>query len=338
MQIIDLSRLLDVAGIENLMPPGAARTEGLYQGNEGVQFRSPGRDSQLIQEIVRLADGVFLLASDYSPEGEQWHRQIVDDSDWLHIQLRLRGGGCERISEADTVATPEKSCVISRYPKFSMIDRKVDRTPSWRAVCLLATPRGLTDLMGITPSALPDRAQWMIVERQSEPQTHVLPLLPALVQAANDVLSCSFPRDFRHLYLRAKSLELLSIVLQELCRAQSLPNPFGVKLSAADLVKLSVARTLITEHLESTSTLAELAQRVGLNRTKLALGFKEVYGTSVQSYWRDLKLNHARELLRGGSARVTEVALSLGYSDLSSFTRAFSRKFGVLPRECREHL
>jgi AraC-like DNA-binding protein len=132
--------------------------------------------------------------------------------------------------------------------------------------------------------------------------------------------------------MRAKSLELLSTVLDAL--DDSKPE-WQVKLSSADFRKISRARQIMTTELEATLTLAELAHRVGLNRTKLALGFKGVYGTSVQAYWRDAKLDRARELLRAGDLPVTEVALSLGYSELSSFTRAFTRRFGVLPRDCR---
>jgi len=91
------------------------------------------------------------------------------------------------------------------------------------------------------------------------------------------------------------------------------------------------------QELGDSLTLAALARRVGLNRTKLALGFKEIYGTSVQAYWRDARLSRARELLQNAGARVTDIALTLGYSELSSFTRAFSRRYGVLPKALKPY-
>ena len=40
-------------------------------------------------------------------------------------------------------------------------------------------------------------------------------------------------------------------------------------------------------------------------------------------------------MLRSQGLSVNEVALRVGYSEISSFTRAFTRKFGVLPRDCK---
>jgi AraC family transcriptional activator of pyochelin receptor len=113
------------------------------------------------------------------------------------------------------------------------------------------------------------------------------------------------------------------------------PSQPKIVLSPLDVSKLDKARRMMLDQLETPMTLGMLARRVGLNRTKLALGFKEVFGLPVQEYWRAERLNRARELLQGSNARVTDVALSLGYSEVSSFARAFSRKFGLLPRSLR---
>jgi AraC-like DNA-binding protein len=173
------------------------------------------------------------------------------------------------------------------------------------------------------------------LDDQLELRTAMLPLHSAMVLMVNDILSCSFRGGNRRAYMRAKSLELLSTVIHALGDSHAGARRSVVKLSTTDLDKISLSRSIMASELEHKLTLAQLARRVGLNRTKLALGFKEVYGTSVQAFWRDAKLSRARELLRAGETRVTEVALRMGYSELSSFTRAFGRKFGVLPRACR---
>ena len=92
---------------------------------------------------------------------------------------------------------------------------------------------------------------------------------------------------------------------------------------------------MCSSHLNSTLTLSNLARKVGINRTKLALGFKAVYEVTVQTFWRNAKLDRALQMLREDEVSVTEVALSLGYSELSSFTRAFTRRFGMVPRQCK---
>jgi AraC family transcriptional regulator, transcriptional activator of the genes for pyochelin and ferripyochelin receptors len=166
-------------------------------------------------------------------------------------------------------------------------------------------------------------------------RSDTIPLNPALMAPLSDVFSCTLRGSMRRAYMRGKSLEILSTLVDALDRTTEQHAASEIKLSPADLAKLAVARSLMIEHLEDPLSLAPLARRVGLNRTKLALGFKATYGDSVQAYWRDVRLLRARDLLQSGGIGVTEAAFSVGYSELSSYTRAFSWKFGVLPKACK---
>ncbi len=135
--------------------------------------------------------------------------------------------------------------------------------------------------------------------------------------------------------MRGKALDLLATVIHALGKTGS-TSALTVRLLAADMKRIALARSIMCAHLESTLTLSELARKVGINRTKLALGFKAAYGVSVQAFWRDARLDYARQILRDGQTPVSEVAYSVGYAELSSFTRAFTRRFGIAPRECME--
>jgi AraC family transcriptional regulator, transcriptional activator of the genes for pyochelin and ferripyochelin receptors len=333
--LFDFSRLLDTPLVEGVVPAGCVPAQGVYGSRDGLQLRTAGRRSQLVQEIVQVTDGAFLFASDFSPTGESLHRQVVNDSDWVHIQFRLNGGGQERLSQTEVIETPARSCVVIRYPQSSVVDRTTHATDSFRMACLLLNPRALTHLLDAPASRLPEPTLWMAQETQLELHASLLPLTSNMRLAVNDVLSCAYRGAARRAYMRAKSLELLSSVVHALDKPAEQRNDASVKLSPMDVSKIAQARHFMLKELESSMTLAALARRVGLNRTKLALGFKEVYGVSVQAYWRDERLSRARELLQCGKVRVTDVALSLGYSEASAFTRAFSRKFGLLPSDLR---
>jgi len=334
IQTIDYASILDESWTGGLLPAGACAADDFYLERDGVHFRSKKQDARLSQDMVRLSDRAFLFASEYALRDAQLHRQIVTQSDWVHVQFRLGGSGREHVSESVVIETPEKSCVVARYPKDAIVDRTSDSTDHWKVACLFISPKGLTELLDIAPSALPPSVTWLAAEGQFDLRASTVPLQAAMVMAVNDILTCPFRGGNRRAYMRAKSLELLSTVIHTLSGAD-LSERSEVKLSSSDKQKIALAKAIMTGDLESTLTLAELARKIGLNRTKLALGFKDIYGVSVQAFWRDVKLCKAREMLRDGEARVTEVALSLGYSELSSFTRAFTRKFGVLPRNCK---
>jgi len=337
MQPIDFSGLLDAKKAAVVLPANAQLSYDAYGAEDGVQFKcADANEDQLIQEIVRIDEEAFLLATDCSARSERTHLQVVSRSDWVHIQFRLAGGGRERVARADTIETPDNCCIIARYPKNALIERCLDKAERWRAVCLLMTPTALIQLLGAPTSSLPGAIQWLTSSDSGEQLSKTIPLHSGFALAGNDILSCSLRGRTRHMYMRAKFQELLSIVLDALERRAAGERRASVKLSAADLHRIAQARMIMIEDLDCPMTLAQLARAVGLNRTKLALGFKHVHGSSVQVFWRDIRLSRARALLQENGARVTDVALRMGYSELSSFTRAFNRKFGILPRDCKD--
>lgn len=333
MQAIDYSKFLDSTTVRRFVPSQTTPDEDIYECDEGLRFRSEAQN-RVCWETVRLAAGAFLLASENSPGEVLTYRQDVNESDWIHIQFRLTGGGCEDIAHSGVVQTPESSCVVSRYPENCVVERTVDTTRGWKAACLFVTPAALTRLLDVPAAKLPEYVHWLSHETHEDARSTVLPLQSSMVVAVNDVLSCPFRGFNRRAYMHGKSLELLSTVIHALGRARSACAP-TLRLSAADLDRIALARSIMSAHLETTLTLSQLARKVGLNRTKLALGFKAIYGVSVQAFWRDAKLDLARQMLQNRDTPVTEVAIRVGYSELSSFTRAFTRRFGFAPRKCK---
>ena len=59
--------------------------------------------------------------------------------------------------------------------------------------------------------------------------------------------------------------------------------------------------------------------------------FQAVMGTTPHQYLARVRLKAAANLLRVGQTPVGEVALAVGYQDLSSFNRAFKKRFGCSP-------
>jgi AraC-like DNA-binding protein len=76
----------------------------------------------------------------------------------------------------------------------------------------------------------------------------------------------------------------------------------------------------------------ELARELGLSHRTLNRLFASDGTTAVRWLW-SRRLERSRGSLAEGRARsVTEVALSCGFSDVSHFSRAFRRTYGVSPR------
>ncbi len=111
------------------------------------------------------------------------------------------------------------------------------------------------------------------------------------------------------------------------------PKAESETLSIRERKLLMAARERLLQDLSDPPTIAELARETGLNQLKLKRGFKAVFGHSIYALFQRERMDRARELLQRHG--VTETAMMLGYSNVSHFSVAFRKQFGVLPREVR---
>jgi AraC-like DNA-binding protein len=78
-----------------------------------------------------------------------------------------------------------------------------------------------------------------------------------------------------------------------------------------------------------------LAERVGLSLSRLRQLFKEDTGMSLSQYRRERALDAASQLLASSDRRVSEIAYALGFDDPAYFTRLFTKRFHLCPRQYR---
>jgi AraC-like DNA-binding protein len=72
-----------------------------------------------------------------------------------------------------------------------------------------------------------------------------------------------------------------------------------------------------------------------MSSTKLKKRFKEVYGMKLYEFYNHNRLQKARELLESGQSSVKEVAYKIGFANLSNFSKAYKKAFGILPKESK---
>jgi len=82
-------------------------------------------------------------------------------------------------------------------------------------------------------------------------------------------------------------------------------------------------------------TLEKLAKDVGLSRSALAERFAHFVGDPPMQYLARWRMQVAARLLADGQAKVSAVALRVGYDSEAAFSRAFKRATGVSPAAWR---
>jgi AraC-like DNA-binding protein len=105
-----------------------------------------------------------------------------------------------------------------------------------------------------------------------------------------------------------------------------------VPLSKTDIDRMmAVERALTGDIFEPAPTISQLAKMVSISESKLKKDFKLIYGLPVYEYFQKIRMQAAKDKLLTGGHSVKEVAMELGYSNLSNFTIAFKKEFGLLP-------
>lgn len=162
---------------------------------------------------------------------------------------------------------------------------------------------------------------------------HAGRISPIMRTALHEIMTCPYSGSLRQIYMQGKALEL---VTHKLARIQTQPPAVShpPMLPYDDVERIHHAKHILSHDLEKPPDLFSLARAVGLTHTKLNRGFREVYGTTVFNYLRQMRLSQAKYLMEKQGRNVTEAALMVGYKSLPSFSKAFSQHFKMKPSAC----
>jgi AraC family transcriptional regulator len=146
-------------------------------------------------------------------------------------------------------------------------------------------------------------------------------------------------RVFRHvsttdtpdpIFVEETVLRILWRLLSREGGAQPTPPVPG---KAANLSE--AARSVLARAFRDRLTLCELAGAVDSSVFHLCRAFRTATGTTIHAYLSQLRLRASLEPLLEGTASITEIALTHGYSSHSHYTNAFREVLGLTPSEAR---
>jgi AraC family carnitine catabolism transcriptional activator len=80
-----------------------------------------------------------------------------------------------------------------------------------------------------------------------------------------------------------------------------------------------------------------IAADCGLSSRQLERLFLAQLGVGPAQFYRELRLDRARQLLRQTLLSVTEVAMACGFQSASHFSTRYSARFGCTPRADQHH-
>jgi AraC family transcriptional regulator, transcriptional activator of the genes for pyochelin and ferripyochelin receptors len=155
-----------------------------------------------------------------------------------------------------------------------------------------------------------------------------------MMGVTHDILYGDFSEQVKNLYVEAKVTELLIQALDKIGHFHS-NTASRIVLRPYDIERIKEAAEMLIQHMDTPLTIVELAHRVGLNDYKLKKGFKQVYGTTIFSYFMGARMERAKSLLEETNIPIMDIAFMTGYRNISNFITAFRKNFGGSPGSLR---
>ena len=146
-----------------------------------------------------------------------------------------------------------------------------------------------------------------------------------------EIFETDLTKQFGRLVLHNRILFLVEKILNRFL-LNELPASKTKGLRRKDVEGLKeIEHILSKKELDKFPTIKELSRIALMSSSKLKNRFKEVYGMKLYEFYNYNRLLKAKRWIETGETNVKEAAHRIGFSNLSNFSKAFKKEFGLLP-------
>jgi len=114
-------------------------------------------------------------------------------------------------------------------------------------------------------------------------------------------------------------------------RVESRLSSAAKERSDDDMVKKII--NYLNDNISNDLSFEDACRFSGLSKTNLKMLFKEKMDTGVMEYYKNLKIEEAKRMIREKQYNFTEIAEKLGYTSIHYFSRHFKRVTDMTPSE-----
>lgn len=112
-------------------------------------------------------------------------------------------------------------------------------------------------------------------------------------------------------------------------------HPMAYLQSSVEDAVLSRIRIFLECNLSRHITLSEVCAHAGMSRSGLCTFLRNNKGQTLTEWINNLRIDKARELLISSPASISQIAYSVGFSDIAYFSRTFRKHTGISPSHFR---
>lgn len=168
------------------------------------------------------------------------------------------------------------------------------------------------------------------MERMGQVTFHPEDITPFLTVLTELYALADSEEYVRDMMMNEKLSSLLTLIMKESHYME------GEKRLSQKKHNLQEIKEYLDNHYQEKICLDELASRFYINKFYLTRIFKEQYGLSIYSYLQQIKITHAKQLLRFTDDTLESISLACNMGDPTYFSRAFKKVEGISPGEFRK--
>ena len=111
-------------------------------------------------------------------------------------------------------------------------------------------------------------------------------------------------------------------------------RPVDIVINSAEEKFIERLQAILDKNLSNSEYTAEdFATEIGMSRMQLHRKLKSLLGVSATEFLRNERLKVGAELLKKGNGNISEIAYSVGFSDVSYFSKCFKEMYQCTPTE-----
>ena len=150
--------------------------------------------------------------------------------------------------------------------------------------------------------------------------------LRLIQQRLDDAVTTEVACWFQHPFVRGDGVRQRVPALHSTAASDMLPDPVGQALR------------IMNEHLENPIAVSDICEQIGISPRHLERLFKGHLGKSPKLYYREKRLDAARQLVMYSNRPLRDVALASGFPSAAALRKRYAEVYSLTPEEDRDRI
>lgn len=257
------------------------------------------------------------------------------DEDMIHVSFMLEPDlyRIEKLNEGALSAANAGGgpyCFLLRFAKGQESLWWSRATNGSTKIDFFLPSRRFERFYGVKPQRYPPALRRLTIAEPTQPFPPI-PMTPEILECLDQMTGWHRASPIRGAFLRAKVQDLMCAIWFAAEHEES-TLARRARANSRDQEILARACRYVRKDLGSSLTIPKIARSAGTNRNKLNDIFQAFLSETVFKYVQRVRLEQARAfMVRDNTRSISELSFAVGYTNATSFARAYQKHFGRAP-------